>query len=52
MQIENITWRDLIQATLEFLNNKATVDDIYEILSKSKKLKTTIMLGKDQTNFK
>ena len=39
MQIENITWRDLIQATLEFLNNKATVDDIYEILSKSKKAK-------------
>ena len=39
MQIENITWRDLIQATLEFFNNKATVDDIYEILSKSKKAK-------------
>lgn len=39
MNITNITWRDLIQATLEFLNNKATVDDIYEILRKSKKAK-------------
>ncbi len=34
---ENITWRDLIQATLEFLSNKATVDEIYKILIKSKK---------------
>ena len=39
MNITNITWRDLIQATLEFLNNKATVDDIYEILRRSKKAK-------------
>ena len=39
MNLTNITWRDLIQATLEFLNNKATVDDIYEILRKSKKAK-------------
>lgn len=37
MNLTNITWRDLIQATLEYLNNKASVDDIYEILSKSKK---------------
>ncbi len=34
---ENITWRDLIQATLEFLQNKATIDEIYNILIKSKK---------------
>lgn len=32
-----ITWRDIIQATIEFLNNKATVDDIYNIVIKSKK---------------
>ena len=35
----NITWRDLIQATLEYLKNTATVDEIYNILSKSKKAK-------------
>lgn len=39
MNVTNITWRALIQATLEFLNNKASVDDIYNILSKSKKAK-------------
>ena len=39
MNITNITWRDLIQATIEFFNNKASVDDIYNILSKSKKAK-------------
>lgn len=33
----NITWRDLIQATIEYFNNKATVDEIYEVLSKAKK---------------
>ena len=32
-----ITWRDLIQATLEYLNNRATTDDIYNILRRSKK---------------
>lgn len=32
-----ITWRDIIQATIEFLNNKATVDEIYNILIKSRK---------------
>ncbi len=37
MTITEITWRDLIQATLEYLKNKATIDDIYNILSKSKK---------------
>ena len=37
MQVTNITWRDLIQATLEYLKNKATVDEIYNILNKSKK---------------
>lgn len=37
MNATNITWRDLIQATLEFFNNKASVDDIYNILIKSKK---------------
>ncbi len=37
MQVTNITWRDLIQATLQYLKNKATVDEIYNILSKSKK---------------
>lgn len=37
MEVTNITWRDLIQATLEYLRNKATIDDIYNILEKSKK---------------
>ena len=37
MQVTNITWRDLIQATLQYLKNKATVDEIYNILIKSKK---------------
>lgn len=37
MEITNITWRDLIQATLEFLKNKASVEEIYNILIKSKK---------------
>ena len=39
MQATNITWRDLIQATLEYLNNQATVTQIYNILVKSKKAK-------------
>lgn len=37
MEVTNITWRDLIQATLEFLKNKASIDEIYNILIKSKK---------------
>lgn len=37
MNITNITWRDLIQATLQYLKNKATIDEIYNILIKSKK---------------
>ena len=37
MNVTNITWRDLIQATLQYLNNKATIDEIYSILIKSKK---------------
>ena len=37
MQVTNITWRDLIQATLQYLNNEATIDEIYNILVKSKK---------------
>lgn len=37
MEVTNITWRDLIQATLEYLKNKASIDDIYNILKKSKK---------------
>ena len=37
MNITNITWRDLIQATMEYLKCKATIDDIYNILAKSKK---------------
>lgn len=37
MNATNITWRDLIQATLQYLKNKATIDDIYNILIKSKK---------------
>lgn len=39
MNAINITWRDLIQATIEFLENAATVDDIYSILAKSQKAK-------------
>lgn len=37
MNVTNITWRDLIQATLQYLKNKATIDEIYNILIKSKK---------------
>lgn len=37
MNATNITWRDLIQATIEYLKNKATTDEIYSILIKSKK---------------
>jgi len=37
MEATNITWRDLIQATLQYLKNKATIDEIYNILVKSKK---------------
>lgn len=40
MNITAITWRDLIQATIEYLKNKATVEEIYNILIKSKKAKT------------
>jgi len=39
MNITEITWRDLIQATLEYLKYKATVEEIYNILVKSKKAK-------------
>lgn len=39
MEVTNITWRDLIQATIQYLKNKATIDDIYNILVKSKKAK-------------
>lgn len=37
MNLTKITWRDLIQATLEFLNNKASMEEIYNILKESKK---------------
>lgn len=37
MDVTNITWRDLIQATLQYLENMASIDEIYSILSKSKK---------------
>ena len=37
MNTTNITWRDLIQATIEYLNNKASIEEIYNILKKSKK---------------
>lgn len=37
MEVTNITWRDLIQATLEFFKNRASIDEIYNILVKSKK---------------
>lgn len=39
MNVTNITWRDLIQATLQYLKNKATTDEIYNILVKSQKAK-------------
>lgn len=39
MNVTNITWRDLIQATLQYLENKATIDEIYNILINSKKAK-------------
>ena len=37
MNITQITWRDLIQSTLQFLNNKASIEEIYNILKESKK---------------
>ena len=37
MEVTNITWRDLIQATIQYLKNRATIDEIYNILEKSKK---------------
>lgn len=37
MNSTNITWRDLVQATIQYLKNKATIDEIYNILIKSKK---------------
>ena len=37
MNLTEITWRDLMQATLEFLNNRASVEQIYNILKESKK---------------
>ncbi len=37
MNSTNITWRDLVQATIQYLKNKATIDEIYNILVKSKK---------------
>lgn len=37
MNLTKITWRDLIQATIEFLNNKASIEQIYNILKESKK---------------
>lgn len=37
MEVTNITWRDLIQATIQYLKNKASIDEIYNILIKSKK---------------
>ena len=37
MEATNITWRDLIQATIQYLHNNATIDEIYNILIKSKK---------------
>lgn len=37
MEVTNITWRDLIQATIQYLKNEATIDEIYNILVKSKK---------------
>ena len=37
MNATNITWRDLIQATIEYLKDRATTDEIYNILIKSKK---------------
>lgn len=37
MNLTQITWRDLIQATLEFLDNTASIEQIYNILKQSKK---------------
>lgn len=37
MDATNITWRDLIQATIQYFGNKATVNEIYSILIKSQK---------------
>lgn len=37
LKSKTATWRDLIQATIEYLNGMATVDELYEILKKSKK---------------
>lgn len=45
MNATNITWRDLIQATIEYLDNNATIEEIFEILNKSKK-------GKNNTHIR
>ena len=37
MEVTNITWRHLMQATIHYLKNQAFVDEIYIILIKSKK---------------
>lgn len=59
MEVTNITWRDLIQATLEFLKNKASIDEIYNILIKSKKAQNNYHVREkirqtlnNNTNFK
>ena len=36
-QFQNITWRDLIQGTLEWLGGKATLSQIYKVIEGSKK---------------
>ena len=55
----NITWRDLIQATIQYLHNNATIDEIYDILIKSKKAQNNNYLREkirqvlnNNTNFK
>lgn len=37
LKSNSATWRDLIQAAIEYFNGNATVDDLYELLKKSKK---------------
>lgn len=36
-QFKNITWRDLIQGAMEWLGGKATLKELYEVISGSKK---------------
>lgn len=41
-QFESATWRDLIQAALEYINKPANLQEIYNLISDSKKTKNNL----------